>query len=257
VDSEIESVNETKNEEKIIEDVQSDDDEEYNDKDSDVEEIYLKKCNELIDSHFKDIETQYKGFVELDDKIYAIFEKTDEIETILTSGSNFVIIDEIVNKKKVLDVSIPEDITNVFNQNNILLKLKEKGGNEIENPIAVYLCKKNGVSYENVYEDDKLSEEVDQIMHHDTLGDVYLFSTEPINTVGSFFSFFTGSKIAKRYALFLEDETTIENNDKPLSEFFKDSQDSLKEYLGHNCIEYTEAGRQFWAVKTRELFTEL
>ena len=229
------------------------------DRDSDVEEIYLKKCNELIDSHFKDIETKYKGFVELDDKIYAIFEKTDQTEMVLSSGSKFVIIDEIINKKKVLDVSIQEDITNVFNQNSELLKLKEKekGGNEIENPVLVYLCKKNGVNYENVYEDDKVNEEVEQQIHHDVLGDVYTFTTEPINNVGSFFSFFTGSKKTKRYALFLEDETTIDNKDKPLTEFFKDSQDSLKEYIGHSCIGFTESGRQFWAVKSRELFTEL
>jgi hypothetical protein len=224
---------------------------------SDIEEIYMKKCNELIESRLKDITTQYKGFTELDGKIYAIFEKTDEIETALSSGSKFVIIDEIINKKKVLDVSIPENITKNFNENSELLKIKEKGGNELENPIAVYLCKKNGVTYENFYEDDKTVEEVDQIMHHDTLGDVYLFTTEPINNVGSFFSFFTGGKKAKRYALFLEDEITIENKDKLLPEFFKNSSKKLDDYFTHNCIGYTEAGRNFWAVKSRELFTEI
>jgi len=224
---------------------------------SDIEEIYLKQCNELITSHLKDVTTKYKGFIEKENKIYAIFEKTDELEIKLINGSRFVLLDEIINKKKVYDIPIPQKITELFQSNHELLKIKHKSGKEIENPISVYMCKKNGVIYENVYEEDKKTEETEEQVYHDTFGNVYLFTTEPINTVGSFFSFFTGGKKAKRYALFLEDETTIDNKNKSLLEYLKEASDSLTGYLTYTCIGYMEAGRNFWAVKSKTLFTEI
>jgi hypothetical protein len=166
----------------------------------------------------------------------------------------FVIVDEIINKKKVYDTPIQPKITELFQSNNELLKIKDKAGKELKNPISVYLCKKNGIVYENIYEDDKTT---DDIVHHETFGDVYLFSTEPINTVGTFFSFFTGSKKSRRYALFLEDETTIDSKNKGLAEYLKEASDSLTGYLTYTCIGFMEAGRQFWAVKSKTLFTEI
>ena len=224
------------------------------DKSSDIEEIYLNKCNELINSHFKEIKTEYKGFVDKDNSIYAIFEKKDESKINIGSGSKMVIIDEIVNKKKVSDTPIQDGITEVFNENSHLLKMNNENGDELENPIIAYLCKKNGAVYENVYEDEKQEDNMDLQVHHDTFGDVYLFTIEPINNVGSFFSFFTGTKQVKRYALFLENETAIENNDKNVVEFIKEQGMDVPE---NTCISFKESGRQFWAVKSRELFTEI
>ena len=224
---------------------------------SDIEEIYLKNCNEIIDSHIKDITRKYKGFVELDNLIYPIFEITDDREIELITGSKFSVLDEIINKKKIIDTPIQEKIITVFNENPELLKIKDSGGKELANPISVYLCKKNGVIYENVYVDDESNGDIDMQIHHDTFGDVYLFTTEPINTVGSFFSFFTGAKQVKRYALFLENETTINNDNKGVADFLKEASDSLTGYLTYTCISYTEAGRQFWAVKSKTLFTEI
>ena len=224
------------------------------DNSSDIEEIYLNKCKELIDSHFKEITTEYKGFIEKDNSIYAIFEKKDENKINITSGSKMVIIDEIVNKKKISDTPIQEGIPEVFDENPDILKMKNENGDELENPIIAYLCRKNGAVYENIYEDEKQEDNMDTQIHNDTFGEVYLFTSEPINNVGSFFSFFTGAKQVKRYALFLENETTIENNDKNIAEFIKEQGMDVPE---NTCISFKESGRQFWAVKSRELFTEI
>jgi DNA-directed RNA polymerase subunit K/omega len=81
VDSEIESVNETKNEEKVIEDVESDDNEEYNDKDSDVEDDDDLEEN---DDELEDFENENPGLDALEGKkrptIFAEPEDEDEDE---------------------------------------------------------------------------------------------------------------------------------------------------------------------------------
>jgi hypothetical protein len=87
-------------------------------------------------------------------------------------------------------------------------------------------------------------------------GDVYLFTTEQITTIGSFFSFFTGPKRLKRYALFVENETII-NNDKSILEYLKQTLDSISSYITYTCISFKENGQEFWAVKSKLLFTEI
>jgi hypothetical protein len=200
--------------------------------------------------------------VEVEDSIFAIFEKDEVSEVKISNGSSFAILDEILTQKKIVDTAIDERCITMFSQNPELSTMKDSENNPIKNPLAVYPCKKTGAVYENINKQttsEPETEDTDVMIHHDEFGDVYLFSTEPIHTVGSFFSFFTGPKPVKRCALFLEKEITIENGIKPIQDFLKEEKEkeNLPDYTENTCISFQEAGKQFWAVKSKLLFTEI
>jgi len=229
---------------------------------SDIEEIYLKQCNDTIESHLNNITKDYKGFIEIDDTIYAFFETTSKKDIELISGSRFAIIDEITSGKKIIDTPILEPIIKMFEENPELLTMKDNEGNPVKNPIAVHMCKKTDSFYENTTkEDDEKKEGEDKDtelkIHHDVFGDVYLFSTDIITTLGSFFSFFTGGKHIKHYALFVENETIIKNEKENVIDYLKSATDSLTSFLTYTCISFDENGHHFWAVKSKLLFTEI
>ena len=134
--------------------------------------------------------------------------------------------------------------------------MRDEEGNNLDNPIVAYLCRKNGNTYENVTIDAN-TEEIDAKVSHEVFGDVYLFSKEPISAVGGFFSFFTGSKSSKRYALFLENEVTIDNGNKRIIDYMQEKQENASNYEEYDCISFNEYGNQFWVVKQKTLFTEI
>jgi len=225
---------------------------------SDVEEIFLKQCNDLIESHLPNLPKEYKGFVEHGDNVYAMFETTSKKEIEFVRGSRFCLVDEI-QKRKIVDVSIRDDISKMFDENPELLILKDKDGKNIKIPIVAYLCRKTDKYYENVpIPDEKIEqEETDQKIQHEVFGSVYLFTTDIITTLGSFFSFFTGGKKIKHYALFIEDERVIKNDASNVLDFIQQGADSVTSYKTYTCISFKDKDHEFWAVKSKLLFTEL
>jgi len=224
-----------------------------NEDESDVEEYFLSQCEQAINSTFDKLSIDYKGFVEIDDKIYAFYENIgDLIQSKL--GSSLCIIDEIINKKKILSIPFHESVIKLFDENQELLNMKDNEGNLIENPILAYLCKKNGNKYESVLIDNTI-DDVDIKVNTEHFGNNYLFTTEPINTVGGFFSFFSGSKKPKRFALFLENVKNIENKDKSILLYMTENSETEENYNEYTCISYYDSEQEFWAVRSRLLFT--
>jgi hypothetical protein len=222
----------------------------------DVEENFIRQCEEVINSTFDKLSIDYKGFVEIDDKIYVFYENIGDDLIQAKLGSSLCIIDEIVNKKKIINIPVHESATKVFDENQELLKMKDDEGNLIENPIVAYLCKKNGNDYENITIDNTI-DDLDIKINIEHFGNNYLFSTEPLNIVGGFFSFFSGSKKPKRFSLFLDNSKNIDNKDKSLLLYITENAGTIEEYNEYSCISYYENETLFWIVRSELLFTEI
>jgi len=220
----------------------------------DVEEIFLSQCSDLININFKDLQTNYKGYIEIEDIIYVVYENVGE-KIKSRPGSQLALLHEITTTKKIINNSVNESVVDLFENEPILLNLKDDDNNSLENPVVLYLCKNNGNSYETVVVSDSSTEEIDTQINHEVFGNVYLFTQEPIPTVGSFFSFFTGAKKVKRYAGFLDQKTEIENGEKKLSDFMKERNQTSFTYENYSCIRFKENGLNYWAVKSKLLFT--
>jgi hypothetical protein len=222
------------------------------DDESDIEEKFLEQCEDVINNTFSKLSIDYNGFIEIDDKIYAFYENIGEpIQPKL--GTALCIIDEIINTKKILDFPIHESIINLFNENQELVDMEDEDNSLLENPIVAYLCKKNGSAYENIISESSM-DDIDTTVSHEKFGNVYLFTKTPINSTGTFFSFFSGSKKPKRFALFLDNSINLDTQGKSLIEYLAES---LDDYNKYSCISYTENGTQYWVVRSKTLFTEI
>jgi len=226
---------------------------------SDIEKVYLEECNKLIDETVKTVNNElklkyeYNGFEELEDSqtIVAFFEKIDDNEIKLTNSA-FAIINDITNNK-IIDAPLSEKILKLFNKNPGLLNMKDDDDNKVDNnPIPVYLCKQSGLSYENVdTSNTETSPDTDLKVHHDIFGDVYLFTTEPIT---SLFNVFTTP--IKRFALFTENSFVIDSK-MEVSDYLLQHQSEKATIFEHKTISFKEGGRQYWAVRSKLLFTEI
>ena len=83
-----------------------------------------------------------KGLYVYENKVYAFFDLTKlEINTNLVSRNSlywFALIDEIVNKKKVCDIPISDDVSDFFMNNSEFIYFKNSKQEQIEIPSVVY-----------------------------------------------------------------------------------------------------------------------
>jgi hypothetical protein len=217
--------------------------------DEDINELFQEKCKELLTLTIGNKNSAiYKGFIESESIVYAFFENSET--TPLKTNSNMAILDEI-QKRKIINTPIVDKISTMFDQNKILSNFKDEMGIILDNPICVYLCKKSGNNYVNVDIGDKpdtKTEILEYKINHPVFHDVYIFTTDPIPKEQSFFNLFSSPSKVKRFSLFIDNETVLKTEGDVTN---------TSNYNNFTCISFTENGRDYWAVRSELLFTEI
>ena len=200
-----------------------DDDDDDDDSDSEQEENnsvnneFLHQCIRFFHDNIlketdidddTDIKTRYRGFMEQDDtnNLYVFFDCTDlHIDVynnkFKTNEYVFAIVDEI-NKRKINDVYIDNDIITLFQKNSFITELNTRNGEPIIIPTISYICSENDdKNYINIYNDVNENDTDDILLippqiKHPIYHDTYVFSMKALS--GNYINI-------KRFALFYED----------------------------------------------------
>lgn len=153
---------------------------------------FAKPLDETPDADFmKDI---YKGYTiskNSDNTLYVVLNCNDfEIEK-----GVFATIDELLNKHSLLNVSIEPDTYQLFYDCPGLMQIKNKWGNVIDIPQALYKCTFEDNKYVNVLgNSEETISIIDDRIEHPLLGNSFIFSIEPIQV--------DNAKSLKRYVVF-------------------------------------------------------
>jgi CubicO group peptidase (beta-lactamase class C family) len=205
---------------------------------------YIKKY--LVNTEDIGVEC-YKGFVENAGNIYLFFDVTDiELTSEFSDNHTNCIIDELVNKKRVLDLSIEDAASTLFATNRKLVYLyDDKMHKPIHYPIRAYLCESVNDEYANVkYVDSADKSSLSMIsdkVHHPAVGNGYLFTSTALDAS------VTPSLI--RYALFHHDAIYV------LHEPFINTEYDL--IADNACVCFLSEGVEYWSVKNMDLFLEV
>lgn len=139
----------------------------------------------------------YKGFLEINNNIFAIIETNKDL-LYVKENLRCIIIDEIINKRTL---TLSSDVLDLFTNNKILTKI----GQDIPPPRVLYLCKKEGGVYKNVYyEQQEVSHYtiINEQVLHPTFKNIYLFSEIPLPSE-------TPIEFIKRYVAFADTLTRL------------------------------------------------
>ncbi len=204
---------------------------------------YLKKY--VINT--EDIREEcYKGFVENAGNIYLFFDVTDiELTNEFSDNHTNCIIDELVNKKRALDLPIEEATSSLFATNHMLIYVyDDKTHKPIHYPIRVYLCESVNDEYANVKSVDADNSTISMIsdkVNNPVVGNGYLFSSTALDA--------SETPHLKRYALFHHDAIYVLHEPFIVSEY---------ELITDNaCVCFLSEGIEYWSVKNMDLFLEV
>ena len=139
----------------------------------------------------------YKGFLEINNNIFAIIETNKDL-LYVKENLRCIIIDEIINKRTL---TLSSNVLDLFTNNKILTKI----GQDIPPPRVLYLCKKEGGVYKNVYyEQQEVSHYtiINEQVLHPTFKNIYLFSEIPLPSE-------TPIEFIKRYVAFADTLTRL------------------------------------------------
>ena len=170
--------------------------------------------------------------------------------------SIWAILDEIVIKKRILDIPIKDYIIEMFNEYKVLNNIKDSTNFPIEKPIILYQCNGTYKNYENNYynENEQRSKSIsimDERVEHDVFGNIYLFSIEPLE-------YDNLSKI-KRYAAFINNTLYMLNDTNVTKEELVGDETDISKlpFKTYHCISFKEDGKDYWSINTNQLFVEL
>lgn len=188
----------------------------------------------------------YKGFVESADNVYLFFDVTDvELTQEFSDNHTNCIIDELVNKKRVLDLQIDDAASSLFTTNHKLVYVyHDKTHKPIHYPIRVYLCESINDEYANVKYVDADKSSVSMIsdkVYHPVVGNGYLFTSTALDA--------SDMPSLKRYALFHQDAIYV------LHEPFINTEYDL--IADNMCVCFLSEGVEYWSVKNMDLFLEI
>ena len=222
----------------------------------------LKRIMTMVDmsdhSNPNLLKTMYKGFMKDKTKpnsVYAFFD-IDELDLEETEHKRvWVILDEIINKKKVLGFAVEPSIIPLFSDSYGLSILLDKDGFKSELPYVLYLCKKEGDAYVNVYNEKPEETPYEERMTHPIFGKFYFFSTKPLNLEDSRSIF-----QLQRYAGFtqnplylLKDTSDPLFQDPELDDEFKGESNKSIYFREKNGDEMI----YLWCIKSKDDFTLL
>jgi hypothetical protein len=213
---------------------------------NEIEEEFLSQCSAFFSETTGltqiNAANSYRGFLE--EKGGSIFLFYDATYLEFSKGS-WAILDEIINKHRIADVSVKESNYILFYENPNLLYIKNENKEPIEIPISAYICNKDGKnSHHNKEEDYNNSTSlIDEKFEHPVFRQVYLFSYEPIE--------YDNLNLIKRYALFTKETIYFLNTDFELTP-------DMNIDIGDNTrFSFYKDGKLFWALKSVEDFLEL
>jgi hypothetical protein len=194
----------------------------------------------------------YKGFLEMDKNNFVVVWNCTNLEFNLENKDGlFVILDEILNKDKLLGEPIDSQVGNLFREHEYMKFILDKDGHPVRIPSCMYQVEKNGVDYENsVYEEGvnwKTEESgFDSQLDHPIFGNVYLFSTDLVDT--------NTSENVKRFAGFTQDVLYIMNKNFALEENLVANKEDFRDFTG---VSFYENGVECMAFYTNGVFMEL
>jgi hypothetical protein len=178
------------------------------------------------------------------------------VEGAPSKDSIWGILDEITIKNRILDIPVKQYIIDMFNEYQVLNNIKDSTDFPIERPIMLYQCNGTYKNYENNYYNDnedrgKSISIIDERIEHDVFGNIYLFSTEPLE-------YNNLSKI-KRYAAFINNTLYMLNKTNiTKEELIGDETDVSKlPFKTYHCISFKEDDKDYWSINTNHLFIEL
>ena len=204
---------------------------------------YIKKY--LVNT--EDIgEECYKGFVEHAGNIYIFFDVTDiELTSEFSDNHTNCIIDELMNKKRALDLPIEHATSSLFSTNHKLIYLyDDKMHKPIHYPIRAYLCESVNDEYANVKYVDADQSSVSMIsdkVNDPVVGNGYLFTSTALDA--------SVTPSLKRYALFHHDATYVLHEPFIITEY-----DLITD---NACVCFLSEGVEYWSVKNMDLFLEI
>ena len=261
---------------------------------ADIDTYFLDECSRLYNSKSdkpnENISEIYKGFVDVgSNNIIAVFENPDftqstineTVDVLETTSENpqkenvnvlekapvsnneniqeqsiWAILDEIVIKKRILDIPIKDYIIEMFYEYKVLNNIKDSTNFPIEKPIILYQCNGTYKNYENNYynENEHRSKSIsimDERVEHDVFGNIYLFSIEPLE-------YDNLSKI-KRYAAFINNTLYMLNDTNVTKEELVGDETDISKlpFKTYHCISFKEDDKDYWSINTNQLFVEL
>ena len=170
--------------------------------------------------------------------------------------SIWAILDEIVIRKRILDIPIKDYIIDMFNEYKVLNNIKDSTNFPIEKPIILYQCNGTYKNYENNYYNENENHNksislIDERIEHEVFGNIYLFSVQPLE-------YDNLSKI-KRYAAFINNTLYMLNNTNLTKEELvgEETEISKLPFKTYHCISFNEDGKEYWTINTNQLFVEL
>jgi hypothetical protein len=219
---------------------------------------------------------KYKGYIEFhyNDKPYyiAFVDCTDLVETPSSmSAANedsemiqqqhsttWGIVDEIIERRTISDITIDPTVTQLFLENPFLKYIVKHTSSvkehEIPIPYSLYLCVKNEKSGEldnSYYEEgespgNKSISIFNNSVIHNVFGFTHLFSKNPLN--------YDRLENIKRYAVSINDPVFIMNRDRKISEIeYIKNPDNIEQ----NIYFIQDDGMAFWSIKDANSFIEI
>ena len=188
------------------------------------------------------IKTRYRGYMEQEDTnhLYVFFDCTGLYidvynDKFKTNDYIFAIVDEI-NKSKINDVYIDNDIITLFQKNPFITELNTRNGEPITLPIISYICSENKDNiYTNLYNDinengidENITDDILLIppqINHPIYHGTYVFSTKALN--GNYTNI-------KRFALLYEDFIQETENMDQSNEEDEEETDENEEEIEEN-----------------------
>jgi hypothetical protein len=216
----------------------------------------MNECLETLLDFFPKLNIRnfvYKGYQEYQDNpddtthnIFVIFEFVPSDNTQIIETLSWVILDEIMYRKKYNNKHIESLISNFFINNTHMTDLHFTGDDILPSPSLAYLCK------DNLYNVEMGESILDFTYKHPWLGDYHYFSSYPLDINK------TDVASLQRYAIFtvepakylLKELSTITQEQKDV--FIKKIQniDVVTLYFHENNIQY-------WCIRNTSLFLRL
>jgi len=219
---------------------------------NDINNMFFEKCSLIFQSitqKSNEIALEnYKGYLKLKNNTYiAVFDCTNlDIENDSEIQSIWAILDEITNKKRILDLAVSENMSNLFYENPLMMYITNSS-NAVEIPLSVYICQSNNNRYNNLHYAEENNQKTESLINqrviHSIFGSTYLFTTEPIE--------YNNLSNIKRFALFSNSVIYLLNKDIPIEEY---KSQQINEYTS---ICFYEDNSEFWSIKDSNLFIEL
>jgi hypothetical protein len=205
----------------------------------------------FIDSTYLEVSPRFLAFTEFQDPEVKI--EKDQIEEI-----RWGIVDEIIEKKNILNVPIHPFVYQLFIQRPFLgyVKTNSHSGNKIAAlPHCLYLCQEDGKgNFDNIYynEQEPLLKQKQTVtlfkpyLFTPHFGKTHFFTTEPLDN---------NEKVShiKRYAVLIQNPVHVFNQDSEISEFpdLFDN-DNIEENIFFYINQYA-----FWSIRNADSFVEI